>query len=77
MLLLTGAVVISSCSDDEVVEICNDGIDNDNDGFTDCDDNDCMDDALCDVEICNDGIDNDNDGFTDCDDNDCVNDPGC
>lgn len=49
-------------------EICTDGIDNDNDGFTDCDDYDCE----CDESAnCFDGIDNDNDGFVDCEDYDC------
>jgi hypothetical protein len=59
------------------VEICDDGIDNDNDGFIDCDDIDCDSDTGCVVEICNDGIDNDSDGFIDCDDIDCVLFSGC
>lgn len=70
-----------SCkSDDEAstpVEVCDDGIDNDNDGFTDCEDNDCDSEPNCQVEICDDGIDNDNDGFTDCDDSDCDSAPEC
>lgn len=51
-------------------EICDDGIDNDNDGLVDCDDNDCADTCQppTDPEICDDGIDNDGDGKTDCDD---------
>ena len=49
-------------------EICNDDLDNDGDGFTDCDDFDCD----CDESNnCHDGIDNDGDGFIDCDDFDC------
>ena len=58
-------------------EICDDGIDNDQDGFTDCDDFDCDGDPACAGEICDDGIDNDQDGFTDCDDFDCDGDPAC
>jgi hypothetical protein len=51
-------------------EICFDGIDNDGDGFIDCDDWDC--DSACDEsQNCFDGIDNDGDGFIDCDDWDC------
>ena len=54
-------------------EICHDGIDNDGDGLTDCQDTlDCSSAPNCspppDPEICNDGIDNDGDGLTDCQD---------
>ena len=50
------------------VELCTDSIDNDNNGFIDCEDFDCD----CDEsKNCYDGIDNDNDGFIDCDDWDC------
>ena len=51
-------------------EICNDGIDNDGNGFIDCDDFAC--DSACDEsQNCNDGIDNDGNGFIDCDDFAC------
>ena len=73
--------VYQSCKSDDdsqsSVEICSDGIDNDGDGFIDCDDTDCDSDSKCSVEICNDGIDNDGDGFTDCDDTDCDSDSSC
>ena len=50
-------------------EVCDDGIDNDGDGYIDCDDFDC---PPCDGgEVCDDGIDNDGDGYIDCDDFDC------
>ena len=50
-------------------EVCNDGFDNDGDGFVDCyDADDC---PNC-FEDCNDGIDNDQDGLVDCDDPDCT-----
>ncbi len=56
-------------------EICTDGIDNDEDGLTDCaDTDDCALDPACivsDPEICDDGIDNDEDGKVDCADPDC------
>jgi hypothetical protein len=55
---------------------CDDAIDNDADGFLDCDDFDCA--ETCDpaapeddLVSCSDGDDNDNDGFVDCDDFDC------
>ena len=48
---------------------CSDGVDNDGDGLTDCDDSDCFGPSC--VEVCDDGVDNDGDGDTDCDDEDC------
>jgi hypothetical protein len=59
---------------------CNDGIDNDCDGFTDASDSDC---ALVCVPTgsteadCDDSLDNDCDGLFDCDDSDCDLDPAC
>ncbi len=52
-------------NDDLKAEICNNGVDDDNDGFTDCTDNDCT------CEICDNGMDDDGDGFTDEEDSDC------
>lgn len=57
-------------------EICNDGIDNDGNGFTDCEDFNCENSSMIECN-CGDGKDNDGDGFTDCDDNDCKGKPGC
>lgn len=57
---------------------CSDGVDNDEDGLTDCADDDCDADAVCEngeqgePEICDDGVDNDLDGQADCDDSDCA-----
>ena len=63
-------------------EKCSDRIDNDGNGFTDCDDFSCRnnDDPTVAVAClesllpvnCEDGLDNDADGFTDCDDWDCT-----
>lgn len=53
---------------------CTDAQDNDGDGFTDCEDVDCFDDAACPFgqqEICNDFIDDDGDLLVDCFDPDC------
>jgi hypothetical protein len=55
-------------------EICGNGIDDDLDGATDCDDADCAADPTCSEtpergsDACTDGLDNDGDGATDCDD---------
>ncbi len=57
---------------DLTTEICDDGTDNDNDGFIDCLDFDCDGTAACTETDCEDGADNDNDGFIDCDDPDCL-----
>ena len=65
-------------------EVCDDGADNDGDGYIDCDDWDCDDDPACGGsgggsgdEVCDDGADNDADGYTDCEDWDCDDDPAC
>lgn len=61
-----------SCSGpiDPVLELCEDGIDNDGDGLRDCFDPDCSD--RCPTEQnCNDGLDDDQDQRIDCDDPDC------
>ena len=54
-------------------EICDDDIDNDGDGFIDCDDFDCN----CGSEDCSNGIDDDGDSYIDCDDFNCSSDPAC
>jgi hypothetical protein len=76
-LCLAGACVnrtdpdCSECT--PTAEVCGDGIDNDCDEATDCDDENCSEAPVCDgpVEICGDCLDNDNDGFVDLDDPDC------
>lgn len=59
---------------------CDDGVDNDDDGQTDCADSDCIGDEACPTTEtdCADGVDNDNDGQTDCADTlDCGATPTC
>lgn len=60
---------------------CNDGVDNDDDGFLDAEDTGCAgpeDDSEQDpATACDDGIDNDGDGWTDYSPQDGVGDPGC
>ena len=62
------------------VEVCNNGVDDDGDGFIDCSDSDCALDPACSTtppEDCTNGVDDDGDGATDCADPDCVGDPAC
>ncbi len=70
-----GNCVISDFSGEYSETICDDRVDNDHDGATDCADHDCRDFDHCsgdDYEYsCTDTVDNDDDGFTDCDDPDC------
>ena len=50
-------------------------MDDDYDGYIDCDDSDCMYDSFCmstSYEVCDDYFDNDGDGMVDCDDSDCI-----
>jgi hypothetical protein len=62
---------------------CDDGADEDGDGLTDCEDDDCVD--ACDTqtvygmpdEICDNEVDDDGDELVDCDDDDCAEDPAC
>lgn len=61
-------------------EICDNGIDDDNDGLVDCEDPDCCGFEGCDscVETdCTNGIDDDGDGLIDEEDPDCFNDSPC
>ena len=58
-------------------EDCVDGIDNDGDGMTDCDDDACRLSQECPEPDCDDGIDDDGDSLTDCDDLQCKATPAC
>lgn len=63
-------------------EICDEPLDEDEDGDVNCDDDDCKTHSTCnpgsDPETeCANGIDDDSDGAIDCDDADCVTDPAC
>jgi Ca2+-binding EF-hand superfamily protein len=63
---------------ENTVARCSDGVDNDADGYVDCQDFDCQAlDGLCEqgaentAARCSDGIDNDGNGYVDCDDFGC------
>lgn len=60
----------------DCVESCFDGVDNDQNGFTDCYDEPCVGTPPC-TEDCTDWNDNDVDGLVDCDDPDCIGGPDC
>ena len=60
-----------------VEQDCSDGLDDDEDGSTDCEDTDCLGSADCPELDCTDGIDNDADSFADCSDPDCFSTPTC
>ena len=69
--LLGGSIVsITACGDKEA-EVCNDSVDNDGNGLTDCYDDACATDATC--------VDADGDGFAladDCNDENALTYPG-
>ena len=69
-IVFFSALILVNCGDDDSeeetkAEICDNGADDDNDGFVDCEDFECT------CEICNNGIDDDEDGFIDEQDSDC------
>lgn len=71
VIFLALAITVSGCkkdADDPTVEICGNGIDDDNDGFVDYDDVDCTETG----DECNNGVDDDGDGFIDANDFDCT-----
>ena len=75
----TGGTYSLELSCDEDAEICDNGVDDDQDGHTDCQDPDCEAAVNCEAvdEICDNDIDDDNDGATDCDDTECASFGGC
>lgn len=85
---LTFSLGTMSClepMEDEAETICSDRMDNDDDGWIDCDDSDCYEDEACisvalyavPIEDCDDGYDNDRDDLIDCEDDDCAEDDDC
>jgi len=56
---------------DPAGEVCDNEIDDNDNGKTDCEDESCKTNPACMETICNDGKDDDGDGLVDCDDPDC------
>jgi hypothetical protein len=76
----TGTYTLQLTSSTATYEVvCDDYVDNDLDGYVDCDDPDCYATSAClGYETdCSDYIDNDGDGDVDCADGDCYADPAC
>ncbi len=74
----------TNCSVSPPSEICDNGLDDDLDGLTDCDDPDCDSDPACSGTVCipshedcDNGIDDDCDNRIDCADLDCASAPNC
>ena len=70
LLVTVGGLVLL----DTPINDCNDGSDNDGDGWFDAEDPDCelgLEEVGLGVDACNDGQDNDGDGATDADDPEC------
>lgn len=57
-------------------EICDNGVDDNDDGLVDCDEPSCENARGC-GEICDNGVDDDDDGLADCADAECSGDPAC
>jgi cysteine-rich repeat protein len=84
-LLVTSSFAFIACpadpDDNNDVEICDNGLDDDADGQADCADAvDCAANPFCappPAEICDNGADDDEDGQVDCDDANCAADPAC
>jgi RHS repeat-associated protein len=75
-----GGTVVDDCTTNPTCvseQACNDTVDNDNDGLTDCFDSDCAGSGCSTTEICNNTIDDDLDGAADCADPNCSADPAC
>jgi hypothetical protein len=73
----TGAFVLNITQPPEMETVCDDRIDEDRDGETDCIDEECLILPMCVETMCSDGIDNEGDGRADCRDFDCRSDPAC
>jgi len=66
-----GELLLRTACEPALYEDCDNGVDDDGDANTDCDDPDCFLAAACVEHGCGDGFDDDGDGLTDCEDADC------
>jgi len=62
---------------DPAGEICDNEIDDNDNGKIDCDDESCKTNPACMETVCDDGKDDEGDGLIDCDDPDCKTNPAC
>ncbi|MBU1218238.1 DUF2271 domain-containing protein [Myxococcota bacterium] len=80
-ILCTMALTLIGCDNDsgtDPVEICNNSIDDNENGLVDCLDPACSGHQECQlVEICNNGLDDDENGTTDCEDPACNEHASC
>lgn len=68
----------ATCAVEASTEVCGNGLDDNADGLTDCDDPVCEGGAECGgAENCRNGMDDDGDDLADCDDSDCEGVPVC
>lgn len=67
----------TGCGESKPEANCRDGVDNDDDGLIDCEDDDCATSFFCPEVDCEDGVDNDGDGLVDCADDDCERETPC
>ncbi len=77
----------STSSVSSIVENCSNGVDDNSDGFEDCDDIACMSAPACIsaasssvstiIENCSNGVDDNSDGMMDCDDSACIANVSC
>jgi hypothetical protein len=65
-------LVLGCAGSTDPMERCDNGVDDDSDGFADCADQDCWGETACVERVCDDGVDDDLDGRVDCDDADCA-----
>ncbi|MDA3865099.1 MAG: hypothetical protein PF689_14655 [Deltaproteobacteria bacterium] len=73
-LVIFSFSLVIGCNEDNSggkQEICDNEIDDNGNGLTDCEDDDCEGYLVCNQEICNNEIDDDGNGHIDCDDQDC------
>src|SRR4051812_20807989 len=86
LILLTGAFSLTACSPAKPAppppggpEVCDNGVDDDNNGKTDCADPVCFHNTSCvtAVELCGNGADDDGNNLIDCADPACAQDSSC
>jgi hypothetical protein len=81
--LIVFVVALCACDVVQLKEdskaVCANGIDDDKNGLTDCQDPNCWDSGDCEVtfDFCRDGIDNDNNGLVDCEQSSCWSTGAC